>query len=337
MSHSSPGRPSNPRIVFLDRETLPPQTYLRPPAFAHESVVYPNTKAEEVAERIRDADIVITNKVPLTEAALDAAHRLRLVAVAATGVDNIDLRACQLRDISVCNVRNYALHSVPEHAFALIFALRRNLLAYSKSVQAGRWADSGMFCFFDHPIRDLAGATLGIIGAGVLGKAVGQIGHALGMKVLFAARKGSEGMSPFYTPFEAVLEQSDVISLHCPLTPATRGLIGAAEFERMVRCPLLINTARGGLVDEGALIIALNEGRISGAGFDVATEEPPTESHPLWQLVGRADFILTPHVAWASNEAVQTLADQLIDNIDSWYAHAPRNNVVVNCLTTAKT
>ena len=315
------------KVVFLDRETLSPQTRLRTPAFAHELAVFERTARNEVAERIRDADIVITNKVPVTAEAIAQAPKLRLIAVAATGTDNIDLAACRARGITVSNIRQYAVHTVPEHTFALIFALRRSLLAYRDAVRAGRWAESGMFCFFDFPIRDLAGSTLGIIGDGSLGQAVAAIGRALGMRVLFAAHKGSTGMGSLYTPFEQVLAQSDIITLHCPLNPSTRNMIGAAEFDLMQRRPLLINTARGGLVDEAALVAAMEKGQLAGAGFDVVTQEPLPADHPFQSLLDRSDFILTPHVAWASDEAVQGLADQLIDNVEAWQRGEARNVV----------
>lgn len=315
------------RVVFLDRDTLSPETRLRPLAFPHELVLFARTRAEEVAGRIADADIVITNKAPLREAALAGAARLRLVAVAATGTDIVDLDACAARNIAICNIRDYAVRTVPEHTFALLFALRRSLLAYRDSVARGRWQEAAQFCYFDFPIRDLAGATLGVIGDGVLGRAVAETGRALGMKVLFAAYNGSTGMGPLYTPFDDVLRRSDVITLHCPLMPATRNMIGAAEFALMERRPLLINTARGGLVDEQALALALEGGQIAGAGFDVVSVEPPPPDHPFMRLLGRPDFILTPHVAWASREAIQGLADQLIDNIEAFWRGQPRNLV----------
>lgn len=315
------------RIAFLDRATLCPQTVLRRPAFQHDLSVYERTAPAEVAPRIADADIAIVNKVRLDRAAIEAAARLRLVAVAATGTDNVDLAACRERGIVVSNIRNYAVNTVPEHTFALIFALRRSICAYRDAVRAGRWQESGQFCFFDHPVRDLAGSTLGVIGDGVLGQATAAMGRALGMRVLFAAHKGRIGQGALYAPFEKVLEQADVLTLHCPLTPQTRHMIGAREFAQMHRKPLLINTARGGLVDESAVGPALDAGQIAGAGFDVVSAEPPPHEHPFMQLAGRPDFILTPHVAWASAEAVQTLADQLVDNIEAFVRGEPRNVV----------
>ena len=315
------------RVVFLDRDTLSPETTLRELGFPHELEVFDRTTAEQVAGRISDADIVITNKVPVREAALAGAKRLRLVAVAATGTDVVDVKACAARGITVSNIRNYAVNTVPEHTFALLLALRRSILPYRQSVQRGRWREAAQFCYFDYPIRDLAGSTLGVIGDGVLGKSVAKLGEAFGMKVLFSDYKGTTGMGPLYTPFQEVLRVSDVITLHTPLMPSTRNLIGPAEFAMMEKRPLLINTARGGLVDEAALVVALRSGQIAGAGFDVVTTEPPPDDHPLVELLDLPNFILTPHVAWASQEAIQGLTDQLIDNVEAFWAGAPRNLV----------
>lgn len=317
----------NMKIVILDRATLGPTVKLRAPDFAHQLVSYDATNLDQAPARIADADVVITNKVRLEAQAIAEAKKLKLVAVAATGTDNVDLAECARRNIVVSNIRNYAVNTVPEHTFALIFALRRSIAAYAASVSAGRWQQAGQFCYFDYPIQDLAGSTLGIIGDGVLGRAVADIGRALGMKVLVSAFKGSSGMGSLYTPFEDVLAQSDVITLHCPLNQATRNMIGAPEFARMRRKPLIINTARGGLVDEQALGDALRSGAIVGAGFDVCTVEPPDSTHPLMALTSLPNFLLTPHVAWASEEAMQALADQLVDNIEAFAASTPRNVV----------
>lgn len=315
------------RIVFLDRDTMRADISLRPFAFPHELTEFGATKPDQVAKRIADADIVITNKAPVRLAELTSAPKLRLIAIAATGSDVVDIKACADHGVSVCNIRGYAVNTVPEHTFALILALRRSLTAYRDSVRAGRWAETGQFCYFDHPINDLSGATLGIIGDGALGRAVAEIGRAFGMRTLFSSYKGVSGMGPLYTPFLDVLRQSDVITLHAPLMPQTRNMIAAPEFGLMERKPLVINTARGGLVDEVALGQALRSGQIAGAGFDVATVEPPSADHPLMQLVGLPNFILTPHIAWASREAVQSLADQLVDNVEGFWNGIPRNIV----------
>ena len=314
-------------IVLLDRATISSQTVLRSPVFPHQLAIHDHTQPDEVAQRIAEADIVVVNKVKLTEDTLHHARRLKLVAVAATGTDNVDLKACTARGIAVSNIRNYAMHTVPEHTFALIFALRRSICAYKESVNSGRWQSSGQFCYFDHPIRDLAGSTLGVIGDGVLGQSVAAMGKALGMRVLFSGFKKHASMGALYTPFDDVLARADILTLHCPLNEETKGMIGAAEFAKMQRKPLLINTARGGLVDEFAVEPALESGQISGAGFDVVSVEPPPATHPFMRLNRRHDFILTPHVAWASEEAIQSLADQLIDNIESFVAGQPKHLV----------
>ena len=315
------------RIVFLDRATIAPQIRLRPPRFEHRLVEHAQTTPDEVAARLDGATVAITNKAPIGAATLERVPTLKLVAVAATGTDCVDKAACAERGVAVANIRGYALNTVPEHTFALILALRRNVVAYRESVLAGRWQQSGQFCFFDHPIRDLAGARLGIVGEGVLGQRVAEIGKAFGMLPMFAAHKGKTGLGPLYTPWLQMLETSDVITLHSPLTPETRAMIAMPEFEAMKRRPLIVNTARGGLVDEADLVRALDRGLVSGAGFDVTDGEPPPPDHPLMKAASRPNVILTPHVAWASDEAQQALADQLVDNIENFIAGRPTNLV----------
>lgn len=316
------------RIVFLDRATIAPQVVVRRPAFPHEWTEYPLTVPDQLADRLaNDTTIAITNKVPLREPMLARLKALRMIAVAATGTDVVDLAYCRDHGITVSNIRGYAINTVPEHAFALIFALRRNIVAYHDAVRRGRWQESGQFCFFDYPIRDLHGSAIGIIGEGVLGQGVATIARGLGMRVMFAGHKGRAGLGSLYTPWDEVLETSDIITLHSPLLPETRNMIAMPEFRAMKRRPMLINTARGGLVNEADLATALREGLIAGAGFDVLTAEPPAEDNPLLGLLDLPNFILTPHVAWASDEAMQTLADQLIDNIENFVRGEPSNVV----------
>ncbi|MCB1501997.1 MAG: D-2-hydroxyacid dehydrogenase [Bauldia sp.] len=314
-------------IVFLDRETLSEETALRAPAFPHRLTTFERSAPGDVPARIAEADIVITNKVPVPAEAIAAAPQLRLIAVCATGTDMVDVKAAAARGIVVSNVRDYATTTVPEHVFALLFALRRSLVAYRDSVRAGRWQTASQFCFFDHPIRDLAGSTMGIVGRGSLGNAVAGIATALRMEVIFAGRKGEASPPAPYAAFDEVLRRCDVLSLHLPLKPETRNLIGAPEFALMARRPILINASRGGLVDEVALGTALRSGQIAAAGFDVATAEPPAADNPLMDLLDLPNFILTPHVAWASREGQQALADQLVDNIDAFWRGHPRNVV----------
>ena len=249
-----------------------------------------------------------------------------LVAVAATGTDHIDLAAARERGIVVSNIRDYAHAAVPEHTFALILALRRNLIAYRADVEAGAWQASPRFCLFDHPIRDLHGSRLGLVGYGALGRQVARIGRAFGMEIAVFTRTPVQEEGIVNISFDELLATADVLSLHAPLTEATRNLIGAAELARMKRTALLINTARGGLVDEHALAAALAFGVIAGAGFDVLTKEPPPEDNVLLHL-RLPNFLLTPHNAWASREAMQGLANQLIGNIEAFARGEPVNRV----------
>jgi glycerate dehydrogenase len=312
------------KIVFLDRDSLVAR--LRRPAFAHEWVEHAGTQAHEVAARLAGASVAITNKVPLRADAIAQLPDLKLVAVAATGTDNVDLAACRERGILVANIRNYSVASVPEHAFALMLALRRNLRAYIADVEAGRWQESSRFCLLGHPIGDLAGSRLGIVGYGALGRKVAQIGRAFGMQVCAATRSPLHEEGVTQLVLDELLATSDVVSLHLPLTDATRHLIGARQLASMKRGAILVNTARGGLVDEAALAAALRDGVIAGAGFDVLATEPPSPDNPLLQL-RLPNFILTPHVAWASAGAMQALADMLADNIEAWAAGRPQNVV----------
>ena len=315
------------RIVQLEGESLIAE--IRRPAFAHEWVEYPKTAPADVVERLAGAAIAITNKVAIDAAAIEASPDLKMIAVSATGTNNVDLEACRRRGIVVSNIRGYAEHTVPEHVMALLLALSRNLVAWRETLQAGGWERSEQFCLFDHPIRDLHGATLGLIGSGTLGNGVARLAEAFGMRVLRAERKGAATVRPGYTAFTEVLAEADAISLHCPLTAETTGLIAEPELRAMKPSVLLINTARGGIVDEAALVRALKEGWIAGAGFDVITAEPPPEGHPMVDpaLLALPNFLLTPHVAWSSRPAMQTLADQLIDNIEAFVVGSPRNRV----------
>jgi glycerate dehydrogenase len=304
-------------IVFLERNTF--NVPFRRPAFEHEWSEFGETAAGEVVERLAPATIAICNKLPLRAETLSQLPKLRLIAVAATGVDNVDLAYCRSHNIAVCNTRGYAVNSLPEHALMLMLALRRNLIAYRNDVKTGRWHEAKQFCLLDHPIGDLRGATLGIVGFGTLGKSMAQLGRAIGMEVLVAVRGDRAG-------FQEVLQKSDVISLHCPLTEETKNLIGAAELAQMKPEAILINTARGGLIDDHALIDALKNGRLAGAGIDVLRNEPPRDGNPLLE-VDLPNLIVTPHNAWASRQAMQTLADQLVDNLEAFVGGSPQNLV----------
>ena len=223
-------------------------------------------------------------------------------------------------------MRGYAISTVPEHSFALILALRRGIAAYAAGVKAGEWQRSGQFCYFDQPIADLRGSRLGIVGGGAIGQAVAALGRAFGMDVVFSTQRGGPERQ-HYIPFEQVIESADVLTLHCPLTPATRGMINRHALRRMKASAILVNTARGALIVDADLAEALYGGWIAGAAIDVTSPEPPPSDHPLMKLTELPNFILTPHVAWASVQARQALADQLVDNLEAFVAGAPRNDV----------
>lgn len=306
------------QIVFLDSDTLDAGITLHRPDFPHHWQSHPSTAPEQVVERLKNASIAIINKVRIGAPELAQLPDLKLIALAATGSDNVDLEACRVANVGVCNIRNYSGPSVPEHAMALMLALSRNLFAWRQSLLEGRWQQSGQFCFFDHNIMDLHGKQLGIIGKGTLGQALGERAQGMGMIVRYAQSQIGASHDEDRLPLDALLQSSDVVSLHCPLTPYTRHLIGERELALMKPGALLINVGRGGLVDEAALLKALANGRLGGAGFDVASVEPPPPDHPLMQALQYPNFILTPHVAWASEESMQRLADQLIDNINAF-------------------
>lgn len=311
-------------IVFVERDSL--DANVRRPAFPHTWEEHGRVAPDEVVERFANATIAIVNKTPLAAAAIERLPRLRLVAVAATGTDNIDIAACRSRGIVVSNIRNYAVHTVPEHTFALILALSRNVLAYRQDVARGLWQKSEQFCLSGHTIHDLHGGTIGIFGEGAIGQGVAQIARGFGMRVLFADHAPPKARDVEFAPADTVLAESDVVTLHLPLTPQTRNLIGARQLACMKPGALLINTARGGLVDEIALVEALRHGRIAGAGIDVLGTEPPRNGNPLLDL-DLPNLIVTPHVAWGSKQAMQALADQLIDNVEAFVRGTPRNVV----------
>lgn len=305
-------------IVFLDRATIGPSVHIKQPEFEHNWIEFDSTAEADILDRLQGATIVIINKVPLRRNLLEKLPDIKMIAVAATGYDMVDLQCCSSMGIAVCNVREYANKSVPEHTFALIFALRRSLIGYRQDVIDGEWEKSGQFCFFNHSIQDLSGSTLGIIGKGALGKAVATIAEGLGMQVQFAERKGEDKARLGYVAFERFLATSDIITLHCPLSAQTHNLLGRDEFQKMTRCPLLINVGRGGLVNESDTVEALNDKKISGLGFDCLTSEPIATDHPFKAIMKRSNVIISPHVAWASEEAMQTLWNQVVSNIENY-------------------
>jgi glycerate dehydrogenase len=308
------------RIVFLERDTL--RASLRRPSFEHVWREYGSTRPEEVLERLEGATVAVVNKLPLLAGVLERLPALKLIAVAATGTDNVDLDFCKERGIGVVNVRGYARETLPEHVLMLALALRRNLVAYREEVRGGAWARAEQFCLHGREIHDLHGAALGLMGYGTLGRGVERLARAFGMEILISERKGSGELRGGRTAFEEVLRRADVLSLHVPLGDETRHMIGRAELALMKPTAILINCARGGVVDEAALAAALRAGTIGGAGVDVLSEEPPRGGNPLLEL-DLPNLIVTPHVAWASREAQQALADQLVDNLEEFIRRKP--------------
>jgi glycerate dehydrogenase len=314
----------SPRIVFLDRGTLP--VPMHAPALPLQWQEYEATTPEQIVAHLAGAEVAITNKVALRAETLGELPQLRLIAVSATGTNNVDLEYCRTRGIAVCNVRGYSTHSVAEHAFALLLALRRNIHRYHADVTAGAWQRATHFMLHNHPLEELDGSTLGVVGMGDIGRAVARIARSMGMNVLEAEHKGAAHVRPGRVPFSQLLAESDAVTLHCPLTPETANLIGAPELRRMKRSAILLNLARGGLVDEAALADALREGRIAGAGVDVLTAEPPRRGNPLLEAAG-PNCIVTPHVAWASQQAMARLAAEVVHNIEAFYRGEARNRV----------
>jgi glycerate dehydrogenase len=303
------------RIVFLERDTLTIEP--RRPSFEHTWRDYGSTRPEEVFERLRGATVAVVNKTRLGADLLERLPDLRLIAVAATGTDNIDLEFCRARGIEVRNVRGYARETVPEHVMMLALALSRNLVGFREDVRAGLWQRAPQFCLHTREVRDLHGSALGVVGYGTLGRGVERLARAFGMEVLISERRGACELREGRTSFEEVLRRSDVLTLHVPLKEETRNLIGRDELALMKRTAVLVNCARGGVVEEAALAEALREGRLGGAGVDVLSAEPPDAGNPLL-APDLPNLIVTPHVAWAGTRAQQALADQLVENIEEF-------------------
>ena len=312
------------QIVVLDRDTLVNRPFEFD--FPHTLSSYGTTEAHETLARIRGADIVITNKVVISAQAFAENPQLKLVAVTATGVNNVDVEAAKQNGTAVCNIRAYGNESVAEHAFMMMITLMRNLPAYQRDVAAGLWENSPFFCHLGAPMRDLNGKTLAIFGRGNIGKTLATYAQAFKMNVVFAEHKHAQSVRDGYVSFDEAIRSADVVSLNCPLTPQTANMIGEAELQQMKPGAILINCGRGGLVDEAALVAALKYGQIGGAGFDVLTQEPPRDGNPL--LKARLpNLIVTPHIAWASQEAANRLFDILLDNINRFMAGNPQNLV----------
>ena len=314
--------------VFLDYSTmgdgldLTPLTDLLP-----DLQIFHGTTDDQVAERIRDAEFVFVNKIRLDDTLFEQAPKLRFIGITATGTDNIDTDSAARHDVAVTNIRAYCTQSVTEHVFGALLMLTHNLGRYSAAVQDGAWQQAHDFCMLDYPVRELSLMTLGIVGYGELGRSVERTAQHFGMNVIVSARPGAEQVPEGRVEFGALLEEADVISLHCPLTEHTHGLFGAREFERMKHSAILINTARGALVDTAALADALKHGQIAAAAIDVLPKEPPVDGDPLLDYAG-ANLIVTPHIAWSTDRARQEAIEELAANVAAFLDGKKRNRIV---------
>ncbi len=309
------------QAAFLDYATLGPGVDTEPLDELVQVEYYEDSSPDEIPVRLQDAEIGIVNKARIDAKTMVANSQLQLIVLAATGSDNVDVATAQERGVAVTNIRDYCTPAVVQHVFALILALTRQLNGYQATINAGAWQCSNTFTLFDYPIRELTGKTLGIIGYGALGRGVADVGRAFGMEVLICARPGGNGGTDAEPriPFESLLEQADVLSLHCPLTEANHHLLGKRELAAMKSDALLINTARGALIDSTALVTALQRGEIAGAGIDVLAKEPPTAAEPLL-AAAIPNLILTPHIAWTAKESRQRALDQVAENVKDYLA-----------------
>lgn len=310
------------KIVMLDGDTLP--VSLPTGQQNADWEIRAQTSIGDIVVALTGATVAITNKVPLRAETLEQLPELRFICVAATGYDCIDLEACRARGIMVSNVPGYSTQSVSEAVIAAIFALRRQMMAYTTHTRID-WPQAQHFCLHRHPIGDVGGSMLGIAGKGDIGLAVGRLAQALGIQVQYAERKGSDSVREGYVSFEQMLATSDIISLHCPLSDSTRQMIDREALDKMKPQALLINTARGGLINEADLAAALKQGQIGGAALDVLSSEPPAPDNPL--LADLPTLLLTPHIAWASRSGVENLVAGVMANIAAFIQGEPINVV----------
>lgn len=315
------------RAVFLDYATMGPDLDLTPLQDLFPDLqLFDRTVDASIAERIRDAEFVFTNKGRLDGGILRSAENLRYIGLTATGTDNIDLEAARARGIAVANIRAYCTASVVEHVMGALLMLSHNLHRYNAAVKAGHWQKTSEFCLLNYPLRQLSGLTLGIVGFGTLGQGVAEAAKAFGMDVIVSARPGAPEVPPDRVAFDEFLGRCDAISLHCPLTEQTRGLFDADTLARMKDNAILINTARGALIEPAALADALRAGRLFGAAIDVLEQEPPVDGNPLLDYSGD-NLLLTPHIAWASDRARQNAIDELAANAAAFVDGHDRNRV----------
>lgn len=316
------------KAVFLDYATMGAGLDLTElEGLVTELRLFEDSSDEEVAGRIADVDIVFTNKIQLTRELLELSPKLKFIALTATGTDNVDTDCASQRGIGVANIRGYCTQSVVEHVFGVVLTLTHSLNRYHNAVRDGAWQQATDFCMLNFPLRELSAMTFGIIGYGSLGQGVARIAREFGAQVLVSARPGADDVPDDRVAFGDVLARSDVVSLHCPLTDATRDLLGADQFRAMKNDAILINTARGGLIDSQALVDALRDGEIAAAGIDVLPNEPPVDGDPLLDYAG-PNLILTPHIAWATDQARQNAIDELAANTRAFLDGVERNRVV---------
>ena len=306
-------------IAFLDRNSFASHLTLRPPRIPHSWSQYDNTKTDNLVKRLQGIQIAVTNNVVIDKASLQQLPQLKLIALTATGYNNIDIQACKAAGVAITNVRDYASTTLTEHCMGLMLALSRNLLLYHQLVVNKQWNNTQAHQLFPYPIEDLHEKTLVVIGKGNLGQAVAARAADFGMHTVFAEHRGALEVRPGYSEFFAALAQADVISLHCPLNDTTAGMLDTQAFQAMHKRPLLINTARGGLIDEPALIEALTTGMVRGAALDVLSTEPPETSHPLVELSQtHPNVLITPHIAWASEAGQLAAWEQTMENVESF-------------------
>lgn len=303
------------KTVFLDTEGLNDLSFEKLRKECSSFQQYSQTPPEKVIERIKDAELVILNKVKINRNHLQQCPSLKLICLVATGTDVVDVKAAKQHDITVCNCQAYGTDSVTQHVFASLLALFTNLLPYERSVRKGRWQRASQFCYLDYPITELRGKTMGIIGYGNNGRRVAELAKAFGMQVEIGRRPGSSDTAR--PTLEKLAPTLDVLTLHCPLTPETKNLVNDEILSLMKPTAFLINTARGGIVDEKALLTALKNGKLAGAATDVLTVEPPVHSNPLIDAQ-LPNLIITPHVAWASREAREEIIHQTVENIKNF-------------------
>ena len=315
------------KAVLLDWDTMGPDLDIgEMRALLPSLEVHGDTRPEQTIERIGDAGIVLGNKVGLTAEVFEACPSIRFIGLTATGTDNVDVEAAREKGIAVANIRAYCTQSVAEHVFGCLLNLTHALGKYTDDVRAGAWSQAENFCLITHPIRELSAMTLGLVGYGELARGVERIARAFNMQILIAARPGSNVIPEGRVALDELLARADVVSLHCPLNDVTRGLFGAAEFSKMKDTAVLINTARGGLVDSQALADALSNGDIAAAAIDVLPQEPPVNGDPLLDYEGD-NLIITPHIAWGTLQARQNAIDELTANVRAFLDGERRNRV----------